>query len=548
MRDLRVRFGFVLAMALLPLLIFTIWRSFDDYHHEQKTRSAIVEDAAFRTVAEVINRLDTTKAILNTTAQTVTPENCDTELKRINNNFPNISNMALTDGQGKPICSVKPLRREALIQSALISITAKNRFNIELHDLGTETDGPRSIVSTSLGVFEDNKLKYMFRAGSDFQKLSSLATKSELLDDIHVSIFSRSGDFIIGDDDLSSDTIESWATEVINNGRYSTSYINALGQDRNVTIIPTREAELFVALNAPRATLMNINKIHPISSALIPLLAWAFAFMAIWIATNKLLISHLQPMTRAANKFANGKYKTRIGKLKDAPAQIQELAGTLDVMAQRINERDKELTESLTEKETLLREIHHRVKNNLQIIISLLNMQNRQLKDPAYTEAITETRNRINAIALVHKALYESDDIQEVEMQPFLSQLIAQVSRALLVDKKNIFVDVNINCIPRDADRATTIAMFIVEAMTNSVKHGVPNGGHIQVNVEDKLDETIVSVQDNGQHDHLASEVTTKKGTGERLMKGFARQLSGQYSGAMSSDGYKASLIFPKTL
>ena len=88
MRDLRVRFGFVLAMALLPLLVFTIWRSFDDYNHEKETRRAIVEDAALITVAEVINTLDTTKAILNTTAQTITPKNCNTDLKRIADNFP----------------------------------------------------------------------------------------------------------------------------------------------------------------------------------------------------------------------------------------------------------------------------------------------------------------------------------------------------------------------------------------------------------------------------------------------------------------------------
>ncbi len=544
MRDLRVRFGFVLAMALLPLLIFSIWQSIDEYNREKENRTAIVEDAALRTVGEVVNTLDTTKAILKMTTQTVTVENCQSELTRISNNFSNIYNMAFVDHNGDPICSVRPLRK--IIKTALRSLTPENIYNIDLHEFDTSDKGPKTVVITSLGVFKNNKLQYVVRAGVDLKDITSFSTNSKLLDDINVSIFSRSGDFIIGDKSLSTDTIKNWAVKVIENGRHQATYQNKLGETRDITIIPTHEEELFVALNAPNATLMSLNKLNPISSALVPLLAWVFAFGAIWIATNKLLISHLHPMTLAAKKYAKGDYSARVGALQDAPAQIQELADTIDIMGGRISERDTKLTESLVEKENLLREIHHRVKNNLQIIISLLNLQKRQLKDPKYVEAVTETRNRVNAIALVHKALYESDDISEVVMQPFLLQLISQLGRSLQVGKKNITVDADINCSPRDADRATTIAMFIVEAMTNCVKHGVPAGGHIEIKVQDQLEETVVSVQDNGVNE-IPKKVMTK-GTGDRLMVGFARQLTGEYLGEMTPNGYRASLTFPKFL
>ena len=546
MRDLRVRFGFVLAMALLPLLLFTIWRSFDEYNHKVEDRTVIVEDAALRTVAEIVNTLDTTKAILKMASQTVTVENCQTELARITDNFSIIYNMVLADTNAKPICSAIPVRTQTPIKTALSSLTSENDFNIDIHEFGLSQSGPKNVVITSLGVFLNNELQYILRSGADLNRISSLSTKSKLLDDIHVSIFSGSGDFLIGEESLPTEVIQGWATKVIENGRHQTIYQNQLGARRDVTIIPTSEAELFVAINAPQASLMNLNKVHPISSALVPLLAWVFAFGAIWLATNKLLIGHLMPMNLAAKKFAKGDYSARVGALQDAPAQIQDLADTIDVMAERISERDQKLTESLFEKETLLREIHHRVKNNLQIIISLLNMQNRKLNDPTYTEAISETRNRINAIALVHKALYESDDIREVEMTPFLRQLISQLGRSLKVEQKRISVGVDINCAPRDADRATTIAMFIVEAMTNCVKHGVPAGGHIDIEVKDLKSETVVYVEDNGVKE--GSNAGMKKGTGDRLMVGFARQLSGEYKGVMTPTGYKTSLIFPKSL
>lgn len=547
MRDLRVRFGFVLAMALLPLLVFTIWRSFDDYNHEKETRRAIVENAALITVAEVINTLDTTKAILNTTAQTITPKNCNTDLKRIADNFPNIYNMGISDSTGVPICYVQPIRSKSVIKSTITTLTPENRFNIDLHDFGIKSDLPKTSVITSLGIFKGDELHYILRAGTDLLKLPSFTTKSNLLKDINVSIFSRSGDFIIGDSNISPSTIQDWASQVLKNGRHSATFTNDFGEQREITIIPTREAELFVALNAPRSSFMTMDKVNPVSSALIPFLAWAFAFLAIWMVTNKLLINHLLPMNLAAKRYSNGNYNSRMGKLKGAPAQIQDLASTLDAMAEQISQRDKRLTNSLSEKETLLREIHHRVKNNLQIIISLLNMQARQLKNPEYTEAITETRNRINAIALVHKALYESDDIREVEMQPLLEQLVFQVGRALATDLKNIEVNVDFDCLPRDADRATTIAMFIVEAMTNSIKHGVPQGGKIWILAKDEHDKTIVSVEDNGEA-NITMNTETNKGTGERLMKGFARQLSGDYLGGITDTGYRAILTFPKSL
>ena len=546
MRDLRVRFGFVLAMALLPLLMFTVWQSFDEYNQEKANTKAIVEDTAIRTSAEIVNTLNTTKSVLSMAGESIAPESCHADLKRLSDNFSTVYNLIVADAQGRIICSVEPVRSPEIIKTTIKFLTPENNFHIDLHEFVGSQSGPKTVVITSLGVFENDKLKYMIRAGSDLREITGFSTRTELLDDISISVFSKSGDFIIGDTNFSADTLKSWTQKVMENGRHESFYRNELNEKRNITVIPTREKEVFIALNAPRPKFININKINSISSAIIPLLAWAFAFAAIWITTNKLLINHLQPMTLTAKKYAKGDYDARVGRLKDAPVQIQELADTIDVMAERISERDSKLTESLAEKENLLREVHHRVKNNLQIIISLLNLQKRQLKDPKYVEAITETRNRVNAIALVHKALYESDDIRKVEMEPFLVQLIPQLKRSLQVGEKNITVESDISCYPRDADRATTIAMFIVEAVTNCVKHGVPAGGHIDIKVKDFLGETVVSVEDNGVSD--VSKSSPIKGTGDRLMVGFARQLSGQYHGGMTENGYRACLTFSKFL
>ena len=545
MRDLRVRFGFILAMALLPLLVFSVWQSIEDYQREQSNRAELVEDAALRAVEEVVNTLDTTKSILKTTAQTVTEDNCLSELQRVTSNFPIIYNLVLADGTGRVICRAKPTRGTRALEKGLQSVSELRPFYFDIYNFEDFSDAPQNAFITSYGVFSEGELEKLVVSGSDLSKLSALKERSELLNNVSVSIFSQSGNFVIGDSNLDRSDVQSWVSQVIKNGRHDTEIYNSDGEKRLLTVLPTREAELFVMMDARAQNLLTWNKINPLSSAIVPILAFAFAFAAVWVSTNKLLLNHLRPMGEVADRFARGDYTTRVGAMKDAPDQIQGLADSFDLMAERINERDAVLKDSLAEKENLLREIHHRVKNNLQIIISLLNMQKRQLADPTYDAAITETRNRINAIALVHKALYESDDIRDVPMESFLSQLIGQLGRALLVDRKNIIVETNIDCAPRDADRATTIAMFIVEAMTNAVKHGVPNGGNIKVSAVDIGTETHISVEDGG---NTNSADVYNKGTGSRLMKGFARQVSGKFSMDPTSNGFVARLVFPKDI
>src|SRR5471030_3314586 len=93
-------------------------------------------------------------------------------------------------------------------------------------------------------------------------------------------------------------------------------------------------------------------------------------------------------------------------------------------MAKTIAARDADLKEALAHKDALMREIHHRVKNNLQIISSLLNMQQRALVDPAARAAISDTRQRITALALIYRALYQSPDLRRVDLREFLEELV----------------------------------------------------------------------------------------------------------------------------
>src|SRR5690606_42085270 len=131
-------------------------------------------------------------------------------------------------------------------------------------------------------------------------------------------------------------------------------------------------------------------------------------------------IAYLQ---RIANLYARGRLTVRPVQAERMPPEIRELAETLEAMADAIVGRDASLRDSLAQKDALMREIHHRVKNNLQVISSLLNMQQRALTDPSARAAMSDTRQRITAISLIYRALYEVPDRKRVDLRPILEEV-----------------------------------------------------------------------------------------------------------------------------
>ena len=226
-----------------------------------------------------------------------------------------------------------------------------------------------------------------------------------------------------------------------------------------------------------------------------------------------------------------------------AAAEIYGLAESFNQMADELQDRSQKIADNLDEKDTLMREIHHRVKNNLQIIISLLNMQERKADNAAAIEAISETRTRINAISIVHRGLYESADLRRIDVAPFMQRLVASIGDSLSVDDEDIILTQNVCECQLSADDAIPVALFTVEAITNAVLHGVDRGGKINVEIDFAEEGVLrVDVSDDGKG---VGDPQSMRGVGSRLMKGFSRQLSGTLTFKDNSPGLLARLEFP---
>jgi PAS domain S-box-containing protein len=161
---------------------------------------------------------------------------------------------------------------------------------------------------------------------------------------------------------------------------------------------------------------------------------------------------------------------------------------------------EAQLQTSLREKEVLLREIHHRVKNNLQIVSSLLNLQLRVVDDPHLRALLQDCRQRIQAMALIHEALYQADDLSRVPFEVYVRRLAARLLRAYEVVPRHIRLTIHADHLALDIDKAAPCALIFHELLSNALKHGFPAGrpGTIDVGLHCTSYQFIMWVRDNG--------------------------------------------------
>jgi PAS domain S-box-containing protein len=183
----------------------------------------------------------------------------------------------------------------------------------------------------------------------------------------------------------------------------------------------------------------------------------------------------------------------------DARHPVRTVGAVLDVTERKRVEET--LRASLREKEVLLKEVHHRVKNNLQLISSLLALQAGQLKDRVAAEAFAESQNRVRAMALVHENLYRSGDLASVRLAGHLDSLCAYLLRSYNVDPDRIVLDLRVAEVTLDLDRSLRVGLLVNELVSNVLKHAFTAERSGRVLVQLDMPSTgwyILVVSDNG--------------------------------------------------
>jgi two-component sensor histidine kinase len=262
-----------------------------------------------------------------------------------------------------------------------------------------------------------------------------------------------------------------------------------------------------------------------------PIALWLIALIVVWFATDWQIGRPIRRLTRAAEAYSRGDLSARPSVA--GPAELRALALNFNEMADKIAGRERELREAIETREAMLREIHHRVKNNLQIVTSLLNLQAKAVQGDSGQKAFNDIQTRVRALALVHRYLYESDDLQSVNLGAFLQELAASIQLSHGISQSQVAIEVEADAVWDVSDRAVPLALFMTEAMTNALKHAFPQGrqGVIRIVLKSLPQGNVrFSVEDNGVGLTEAQEIAQggQPSLGMSLIKAFARQVDGK--------------------
>ncbi len=223
--------------------------------------------------------------------------------------------------------------------------------------------------------------------------------------------------------------------------------------------------------------------------------------------------------------------------------QRRKRAKKLVEQNQQIEHQKEIIEQSLIEKETLLKEVHHRVKNNLQLVSGILELQAVKFDDKNVREMMEEGQSRVRSMALIHQQLYQNEDIGNIDFKQYLAKLVNDIAITFNDKSKRIEIHINVNQSKLDINTAVPLGLIVNELITNSFKHAFHNreNGNIYIDLEEVESEWFkLVVRDDGNGLAENFDPIKSNSLGLRLVKGLTRQLGGEFS---HSNGTGAQFI-----
>jgi two-component sensor histidine kinase len=324
------------------------------------------------------------------------------------------------------------------------------------------------------------------------------------------------------------------------------------GVARIYAVTPLEQGQLFILVGMPKSGTLGWIQRELVVQMIGFAALWLAGLLAAWIGTRALVTRWTEQLATTAKAMSKGNLSARAN-LQGAPAELRLLGDTLGHMAKRLEARQSELREALAQKDVLLREIHHRIKNNLQTVTSLLNLHSKGIRSEGAQQALQQIRMRVQALALVHRHLYESETMRDVELRSFLGDLCQLLQDGSGTSRWRVRLGLEIASLRMPVERATPLALLVTELVTNSFKHAFPDNryGTITVKLVTAEDGTaVLSVADDGVGLSEAAgsdpaEMAAKGlGLGAKITQAFARQLGGELS-ISGPPGTTVVLTFP---
>ena len=534
-RRLGVRIALFLGVALLPVGAVAVWQTLEVSHVAQQrselTLLALTERAALTERQEIQRALGTAQALAGTVDALMTTGRCDATLRELVRTAPRYSYAGYVTPTGAMTCSSDGRRHDFSSYPGFADAIANPRPTVNVNRDAPPSGDSVMIASYPVaardgGGFAVVWLPHRRLGGSDLPP--DIASSVELIT-INVE----------GEPLTSSQGLEGIERRLPSQ-RALRSYVgrpadvvmdtNGLGQRRAFAVVPILRGTVYAVGSWDAGAVLAEPVGRAVPAWVFPILMWAACLVVAYVAVHRLVIRHVAELRRQMREFAEHR-RLPGGELKrGAPVELAEMATGFASMAERILREDAETEDRLHEQKVLLREVHHRVKNNLQLISSIINMQVRQIDSVEARHVLRRVQDRVLGLATIHRNLTRTG-AGTIRADVVLREIVDQLALMGAAGEGQAQVEARLDPLELYPDQAVPLSLLVTEATTNAVKYvGRPaDGGRpwIAVALRREPDGAAVVSISNSKGSPLRPPPPEEDGSGlgGQLIRAFAMQL-----------------------
>lgn len=563
MRSLGVRLATLMAAALLPLGIVAYLQTSNLAHEAQGRTEEALMGQSLRAAAGEIRLISYAQGVVAGIAQIV-PDvmnddaACSKLMRDTIADMPDFSLLSFVPASGRMTCSStnRDFDYSTIPLFDIVSAYRAPAFTMS-------RNGPISGTSV-MGVIRpvfDRQGGYLGYASAwlPHEKLQMLKDADEITDpnDVQFWTFNREGDILtasMGIDNVGSVlptgiTLDSFIGK---EARVFTAS-SVLGAKTTYAVLPLVKEQLYLMSSWPSKSAKSAMPFG-LGPTWFPILLWIAGLgMSVW-AAEILVVRHVRALHLSILYFTRGQRRHTEVSLKGAPLELREMADAYSTMTDDIMRNEASLEDEVHQKEVLLREVHHRVKNNLQLIASIMNMQIRQARTPEAKGLLKGLQERIMSLATIHRGLYQTTGLSDIYAQELLSDITRQTVNIATGPGRQIDVSTDFDDIRLTPDQAVPLSLLLTEALTNAIKYArAPNGGRPKLAVSMKREPNGLAVLDVTNTVFEAPAMTgdgvlnTSTGLGAQLLVAFAQQIGGTLRQAHEAESYRLQVVFKIT-